>query len=154
MARTSGTRRNPRVPLMRLSTALTVALVGVLPACGILETTDRGAEEAIVTITGDSPVPLDLITSDAFIVFTDPNTFEESLQIFVADTLVLTALPFDQSYAIASFDRFLIRLTNPDSTVASVRMTVQVDGTVEYDQAATMSQGGSLEFRFQINQFR
>lgn len=122
--------------------------------CGILETTDRGAQTAQVTITGDSPVPLDLITSDQWVITTNPETFEEELTMFLADTSVIASLPFNRSYSIADFDRFLIRLANPDSTVASVRMTVSVDGSVEYDQQATMSQGGALEFRFQINQFR
>jgi len=153
----NGTRRTRSlqdVPRSSIGAGLILFFVFVFQGCGILDTTDRGAERAMVSITGDSPVPLELLTSEAWLIFTDPETFEEEVQILLADTAILTALPFNQDYPIADFDRFLIRLTNPDSTVASVRMTVSVDGSVEYDQQATMSQGGSLEFRFQINQFR
>ncbi len=134
------------------NTLLPLLLIGA-SGCGLLETEDRGAEEAVVDITGDTPVPLQLITSDAFVVALDPETLLETVQFARADTITLDSLPFSNPYAIAAFDRFLIRLSNPDSAVASVRMTVTVDGSVEYDQPATISEGGSLEFRFQINQF-
>lgn len=132
---------------------LTVLLLALLPACGILETEDRGAEEALVNITGSSPVPLELITSDAYVIAVDPETFEETVDLLASDTTSLETLPFTNIYGISSFDRFLIRLTNPDTAVASVRMTVTVDGSLEYDVPANISEGGSLEFRFSINQF-
>ena len=129
------------------------ALIAGLPACGILgDDTSDPANQAQVVINGTSPVPLDLITSDEFIVTRNVETGVTTTEFLSADTSMLT-VPFEQAYDISTFERFLVRLINPDSMVASIRLQVLIDGTLEYDQTADISQGASLEFSFQTQRF-
>lgn len=132
---------------------LLLAAVGLgVSGCGILDDQEPRRERANVVIQGTSPVPLSLITSSEFVIETDPETFEQTAVLLVSDTVEITP-PFDDTYRIDAFERFLVRLVNADSAVASIRMQVLVDGSLEYDQAADMSQGASLEFSFTVRRF-
>ena len=139
-----------------MNTALRTLGAGLMlacaSACGILDDQEERAQRAQVVVNGTSPVPLSLITSSEFVLETDPETLVTTAVLIVSDTAEFTP-PFEDIYQIDQFERFLVRLVNPDSAVASIRMQVLVDGSLEYDQSADVAEGGSLEFTFQVNRF-
>ena len=104
-------------------------------------------QNARVTITGTSELPLQLVTSIDFfeqIVGDDPTV---QAVLVAADTTAVT-LPFEQTIALDELGSVLVRLIQPDSMPSTVLMQVMLDGELEYNQAATLSQGASIEYRF------
>jgi hypothetical protein len=122
--------------------------LGLAGAAGCVSTdADVKPQNARVTITGASELPLQLVTSTNFfeqIVGDDPTV---QAVLVAADTTAVT-LPFEQTIALDELGSVLVRLIQPDSMPSTVSMQVMLDGVVEYDQAATLSQGGSIEYRF------
>src|SRR5262245_30306895 len=118
-----------------------------LPGCDtIIDTNRASVTTGRVTVTGQSPVPMRLITSTDFNAFTDSQggIFVELVR---ADTAT-TELPYDRSFQFGTTDRFIARLRNADeASTASVEMRVYLDGTERYRQAATMT-NSSIEFIF------
>lgn len=127
--------------------------VMVAAACGLIEPQSDPAEQVMVTVRGTSPVPLELITSSDFVLIFNGETGITRSDLIDSDTVSVT-LPFDQVYDVSSLERFLVRLTNADSAVASVQLQVFLDGLLEYDQQADVAEGGSLEYSFQINRLQ
>ena len=125
--------------------ALASGLVGVV-AC-VSTDADVRPQNARVTVTGTSPTPLQLVTSTDFFEELIGEGTEIRAILVDADTTVVNP-PFDQTFPLSSLGSVLVRLIQPDSTPSDVTMQVWLDGVLEYEQAATMSQGASIEYRF------
>lgn len=130
-----------------------LALTVLTGACGLIEPQSDPAQQATVTVQGTSPVPLELITASNFTLAFNQETGVTDSNLLVADTAALSP-PFEQVYDVSSLERFLVRVTNADSMVASLRLQVFLDGILEYDQQANISDGGSLEYSFQFNRLQ
>lgn len=131
-----------RGPRALLAAALLVLGIG---CDDLLDDTQPLPEFARYELTGTSPVNLEVITSTLFQVITDFELQQTYVQFTLSDT-VLTVPPLADDLDIRPTGRFLIRVTNYSDSVADVRLQVSFDGVVEYDQAAFMSAGASLEF--------
>jgi hypothetical protein len=103
------------------------------------------ADEASIDVTGESPVPLLLVTSKEWGITLDEETGEEQIVLSKADTAEIE-LPYQRTVALAPTYRILFRLTNPDADRdASIRMQVRMDGEVVYDRQATL-RNASLQY--------
>ncbi len=119
-----------------------VGMVGCVSTDG-----DVKPQNARVTVTGTTATPLQLVTSTDFFEEIIGEGTEIRAILVEADTTVVNP-PFDQTFPIGSLGSVLVRLIQPDSTPSDVTMQVWLDGVLEYNQAATMSQGASIEYRF------
>lgn len=117
-------------PLSSAVAALALALTA--GGCGILDVDEPG-DTAVVTISGTSPVPLRLIMSNNFIQVLDPQTNEIGVSMLGADTVELNDLPYTENYGLDGNLRFFLRLINPDSMTASLRVQIRIDGVNPYD---------------------
>ena len=126
--------------------AFIITLVG---ACSsILDTDRRTAENVQVTVTGQSPVPLQLVTSTRFLRGFDDDG-QEQIRLIVADTANVS-VPVEKTVQFGTSDRFAVMLINPSTeATASVTMVVSVDGTEVYRQAATL-RDASLRFTYYL----
>jgi hypothetical protein len=132
--------------------AIAIAMMLGTAGCNVFASEPDRVEQARVIIDGTTPVPLTLVTSGNFIVQNDSSTFEPVVTLFLADTASLQ-LPYESMYSMGEYERFLVRLINPDTATATVRMRVLVDGRLEYDQSATMSDA-SMQFVFRVARYR
>ena len=136
-------------PRRRAFSAAAAALVIAFPAaaCDLVSGPSRPerAEEASIDVTGESPVPLLLVTSKVWGFVYDETTGEEQLVLSEADTAEIE-LPYQRTIPLAPTYRILFRLSNPDTAQdASVRMRVRLDDDVVFDEQATM-RNASLQF--------
>ncbi len=135
-------------PIVRAVAALTILFTAT--GCALFEP-DEGAERAVVSIVGSSSVPLALLTSTDFVVVLDPETSSTDVELNSSDTSSVASLPFNQTYGISLNDRFFVRLSNPDTTVvASVRMSVSIDGQDLYDASGEITGERWLEFVYRL----
>jgi hypothetical protein len=142
MISTSHAARRGNHPLGWLALAVT------LTGCSSVLGSDQAAfaDEARVIITGESGVPLQLLTTTDFVASRDPETGELVPTILTTDTTILATLPHDQVYTVTGWDRFLAKLVNPDTAVtATIQMRVLMDGREVFNQRATM-RDASLAF--------
>ena len=132
---------------VRASTLLftAAALLLAAPACNILDDDQELPGTARVAITGTAAGDLELVTSTDFLQVNDLEADATYTQLVRADTALIQP-GFSRDYDIATTNRFFVRLTNHATDVADVTLTVSFDGVVEYNQQATMSEGGALEF--------
>ncbi len=132
---------------VRTSTLLfaAAALLLAAPACNILDDDQELPGTARVEITGDATEALEFITSTDFLRVDDLNEGATYTRLVRADTALIRP-NFSQDYDISTTNRFLVRLTNHATDVADVTLSVSFDGAVEYNQRATLSEGGALEF--------
>jgi hypothetical protein len=106
--------------------------VMIAGGCGIVDNEEPG-DTAEITISGTTPVPLELIMSNNFFQLFDQQTSEIVLALVDADTVGLDDLPYTENYALDGSRRFFLRLINTDSVVASVRIQVRISGVDPYD---------------------
>jgi hypothetical protein len=107
----------------------------------------RRPDEASIEVTGDSPVPLVLVTSKDWGVALDEETGQQELVITKADTVEIE-LPYQRTVPLAPTYRILVRLINPDADRdATVRMRVSLDDDVVYDQQATL-RNAALQYSY------
>lgn len=127
-----------RVHLPRAGTALFASLL-VSAACSSISGTDDDPPEAArVLLEGTAPGPLEVVASTNFTRFTDQSG-ETSVQLHASDTLE-ASLPLDQTWQMAGSNvGFYVRVMNPDSEIADIRLRVYIDGDERYDQAAELS---------------
>ena len=136
-------RRRSRIAWL----ALPILTLLTASCSSILDTSEDYADNAIVEVTGTSPVPLLLVSSTNWVYVPDPISGEPTVAMNDADTVSLQ-LPINRSVAMTISRRIFFALINPDSTqTASVRMRVRLDDQLVYDQAANM-RDASLEFSF------
>jgi hypothetical protein len=130
--------------------ALCAALLLTAAACdGFLDTERESRETIRVLVSGTSPVPLLLVTSDQFASVQDPATGQILLQVIASDTLTITQLPVDTTYAIGQFNRILVRLVNPDpAATADVRMIIRLDDEEEAYNVQARITGAYLEYSY------
>lgn len=117
-------------------------------ACDLLsEPKDPGrVERATVEVTGESPVPLLMVTSTVFSIGIDEEVGDQVIVISEADTVEVQQLPYQRTVSLAPTYRILFRLVNPDDQhEANVRMRVRLGDDVVYDQQATLK-NASLQF--------
>jgi hypothetical protein len=135
---------NQRARRMRLC-----ALALLLPVAGcseILDSSREAPDEAEVTVSGTSAVPLRLIVSARFIGIWNPEEGEWDVTLNLADTIQVSTLPVTRRQELNETGVFFVRLTNPDlEETATVHMRVRIDGREVYSQAATM-RDASLEY--------
>jgi hypothetical protein len=95
-------------------------------------------DAATIQVSGESPVPLVLVTSKEWRVELDDETGQQRIVLSKADTVELE-LPYQRTVALAPTYRILFRLINPDADHdANVRMRVSLDEDVVFDQQATL----------------
>lgn len=123
----------------------------LLPALGcseILDSSIETPEQAMVTVSGTSPVPLQLILSSRFIGIWNPEESKYEVTLNDADTVQVASLPISRTHPMNETGVFFVRLTNPDlAQTASIELRVRIDGREVYSQAATM-RDASLEYLF------
>lgn len=135
-----------RAALYGAAAALIITLAS---GCSSILGTDRSTAETVrVVVTGQSPVPLQLVTSTRFArAFNDDG--EEQIRLIVADTAHVSP-PVDRTVSFGTADRFAVMLINPSSeATADVTMTVTVDGKEVYRQSATL-RDASLRFTYYL----
>ena len=134
--------------LKRVSRRLgAAAAVALLTGCNsLLETETRFISSARVTIAGESPVPMILITSNNFTA-SPAQGGGLDVNYLLADTVEIT-LPFEQSYNFGRTDRFVVKLANKDSeSTATVDLRVFLDGE-QWDRAQGTMKDSSVELVF------
>jgi hypothetical protein len=121
-----------------LLAALTTSLLAAQTGCsGIFDVRDRRPNEARITISGTSPVPLQLTLSTNFTASFNSQTGLWDVNFVTAEELEVT-LPMEHTIRLDT-DRFLVRLRNPSSdATADVHMQVFFDGRQWYNQQATL----------------
>jgi len=130
--------------------AFCAAFVLAAAACdGFLDTGDQTRDTIRVLVSGTSPVPLLLVTSDQFASVQDPATGQIQIQVIASDTLTITQLPVDTTYSIGQFNRILVRLINPDpAATAQVRMIIRLDDEEEAYNVEARITGAYLEYSY------
>ena len=121
-------------------------------ACSqVLDTTQDYADNAILEVTGTSPVPLQVVTSTNWIYIINPENGEQTVSTTSADT-VTVQLPINRVVPLTNSLRIYFKVTNADiNQTASIRMRVLLDNKVMFDQAANMRDAG-LGFSFAYGQ--
>lgn len=121
--------------------------ISLAAGCSSIVDTDRTtAEEARLTVTGTSPVPLKVITSTRFSVGFTPEG-NEAVSYVQSDTVELT-LPIDRRLRFGSGDRVHFTVWNPsEEATADIDVRVRVDGNDVFRQSATL-RGASLSFNY------
>lgn len=129
--------RPGRAGTLALALVATVALAG----CDLLLSSEAGlADRVEVSLTGNSTVPLLLVTSLNFIAEYDVLAEEWRIALTQADTVRVTSLPFNHSREIRGRDRYLVRIINPSGAVtADVGMEVRLDGKLVYSERAFLA---------------
>lgn len=130
-------------------TRLALSILTILAAScsSVLDSTQDYADNAIIEVTGSSPVPLLLVSSTNFVYINNPENNTQTISTNTADTVSLQ-LPINRTVSITDRYRIYFSVINPDSTqTASIRMRVRLDDKLVYDQSATM-RDASLEFSF------
>ena len=133
------------MPRARSGLLLAVAAAG---CSEILDSSVNVPEEAEVTVTGSSPVPLRLVMSSRFLGTWNPEAGKYDISLNQADTVIVSSLPTKQTHRLNETGVFFVRLTNPDlEQTASIQMTVHIDGRQVFVQSANM-RDASLEYVF------
>ncbi|HKJ93756.1 MAG TPA: hypothetical protein VJ957_11375 [Longimicrobiales bacterium] len=117
-------------------------MILAVAGCNWYSTGPNAPRDARVQITGTGP--LMIITSEAFDRLYNDSAQSTVTVLYAADTLT-SSLPFDSTYAVSPADRFLVRVVTTDSVAHDMRLTVSFDGSVKYDQPATLTRS-SLEY--------
>jgi hypothetical protein len=126
-----------------------VLAAGLVACDGLLDTSRETYSTARIQVTGTSPVPLLLMTSDQFQTVQDPGTGFVTTELLTADTLVITDLPADTTYSLGQFNRFLVRLINPDtSQTADIRLIIRLDDKKEVYNVGAKVTGAFLEYTY------
>jgi len=128
--------------------ALAFALA--LAGCGgLLDTEHESYTTARVQVTGTSPVPLLLVTSDQFQTVQDPGTGFLETQFLNADSTVIPTLPFDSTVSLGQFNQFLLRLINPDTLqTADIRLIIRLDDKKEDYNVGAKVTGAYLQYTY------
>lgn len=130
-----------------LLAALGTSVVG----CSSITGSQDDAENARVEVTGTSPVPLQLVQSTEWFLYTDLETGDELVSLISADTTEVE-LPFERTVAFTNSRRIYFEVRNPElEEEAEIRMRVLFDDAVMFDQSATM-RDASLSFSFFFHQ--
>jgi len=127
-----------------------LAIAASLAACnGLLDTSRDTYSFARVQVTGTSPVPLLLMTSDQFQTVQDPGTGFLTTLLLAADTIVVNTLPADTTVSLGQFNQFLLRLINPDtSKTADIRLIIRLDDKKEVYNVGAKVTGAYLEYTY------
>ncbi len=127
--------------------AMLVLVVAATPAaCDFGTEPSEKPTRAEVTVVGEAPVPLELVTS---VDFYETVRDGEIIQVKnTADTVFIDP-PFAQTVVLNELGSILVELTNHDAEPAQVELSVELDsGQDPYRQSATMSDGGKLRYVF------
>lgn len=137
----------PVTRMIRCGAALLLAAAAA--GCSeILDSSINVPDEAEVTVTGTSPVPLRMVLSSRFIGIWNVEQGKYDVILNAADTVAVTSLPITRKHALNETGVFFVRLTNPDlEQTANVQMRIRIDGREVYSQSANM-RDASLEYVF------
>ena len=104
-------------------------------------------QAATVIVEADSAEPLLLIVSTRFEVISSGEVVFQDI-----DTIPITG-NHSETFQLNSAARFTAILKNDYETVEGARLSVLIDGGLEYDETALLGQGGFLQYvyRFQTN---
>jgi len=123
--------------------------LGLVGCGGLLDTEHESYTTARVQVTGTTPVPLLLVTSDQFQTVQDPGTGFLSTLFLNADTAIITELPSDTTVSLGQFNQFLLRLINPDTLqTADIRLIIRLDDKKEAYNVAAKVTGAYLEYTY------
>jgi len=127
---------------------LAMALAG---CSSILDSSGIYPDEAKVTVSGSTPVPIRIITSNNFVGVWNPEAVKWDVTFNAADTAIVTTLPFNRTTPLRDTGVFFVRVTNPDlDATASIDLRVQIDDNDAYRQEATL-RDASIEYVFYVN---
>lgn len=131
--------------------ALLAGLALVAGCSSILDSSGAFPDEATVTITGTSPVPVRVVMSNNFIGVWDAEAAKWNVTLNSADTATVTSFPFNRTMRLRDTGVFFVRVTNPDiDATAAIDLRVQIDNREAYRQEATL-RDASLEYVFFVN---
>lgn len=121
-----------------------VMVLGTLTGCDILDEGDTPSNARVI-IEGGSGEPFNLVTSNNFTVFVDPETGETSdIVLNEADTLLISA-PYDERYALGSGVRFFLKVYQSPGLPEPINVRVLVGGDQRYNSTSTLD-GLTMEF--------
>jgi hypothetical protein len=119
-------------------------LLPFLSGCGL--GTDVSAPEwAKVVLTASSPISLEVLTSQKFLVS------EGSVQLMESSTETVS-LPFQKTYTLGSPARIFIRVTNATQQTVSFRFKVLMEDRVWMDEDETLAPGEKAEFVYRYDE--
>ena len=136
-----------RFSIPRFFAVAVAAVLAAAPGCSLGTEADEKPTSARITVTGTTSSPLQLVVSTDFFEQIIGDGIEIQAVLITADTLSVTP-PFEEVTALDELGSVFYRLIQPDSVPSTVTMRVFLDEALEYDQDATLSQGGALEYRF------
>lgn len=104
-------------------------------------------QSATVIIEASATDPLLLIVSTRFEVISGGEVVFENI-----DTIPITG-NHNETFQLNSAARFTAILKNDHENVEGARLSVLIDDSLEYDETASLGQGGFLQYvyRFQVN---
>ena len=128
---------------------LGLVLMPLLAAAGCDWFEDPSPEVVRVMIDGDGESLL-VITSTRFLTTAD-ELGDLGVRMFTADTTVAT-FPFDQSWNIHEEKRFVLVAFPVDSSTATVRIRVMLDGETDLDNTLGASVDEPVRYIYIFNQ--
>jgi hypothetical protein len=117
------------------------ALVALAAAC----TSDATPPtSATVIVEADTPEPIFLIVASRFEVLGNGE-----LALTNGDTIEITG-NYNDKFQLNSEARFTAKLINEGELPADVRLSVLIDGSVQFDDRATILNGGFLQYVYRF----
>jgi hypothetical protein len=108
---------------------LLLSAVGASSGCELTTSTDR-AEEIRIQVTSESTEPVEIITSNFFVVV-ETEEGDVVLDFLVSDT-ILVHLPHDQTYPLAPTFNFAVRVQAPLEDDTRVTFRASTGGTERF----------------------
>lgn len=115
-----------------------IALAAIAAGCGVLSVDEPG-DNARIRISGTAPGTLRLVLSNNFIQVFDTQQQEVTVSLLGSDTIEISSLPYDSDYSLDGNLRFFLRLINPDSAKADLRIQVNIDNVDPYDVTTSLT---------------
>jgi hypothetical protein len=123
-----------------------LGLLGMLMACGILDTEERRPEKARVILDESNAEVIELQISRNFFV-SENRTL--SFQDLNTDTI---SLPMDQVYDIRQHARLYVRVTNILDVPISVHIKITIDGKNWYNETKPLDPEEDAQFVYRYQE--
>lgn len=119
-------------------------LLPFLGGCSLGTDVDR-PEWARIIITASSPLRLELVISQKFLVT------EGSVQLIEATTDTIS-VPFDERYTLVAPSRFFVRAANPTQQTVSFHLKILMEERVWVDDDEIVAPGEKVEFVYRYDE--
>lgn len=118
----------------------------LLWGCGILDEGDP--EKAQVVIEGGDGHPIQLVTTDDFVITLNQDGENREVFVYSADTTAITS-PFDQTYDLGPKKRFYATFSSAQIAPEPISVKVYVGGDLRFDRS-TIFEEEVLKFVFSL----